>query len=79
MVRDPHRQPEHSREEAFAAVASLLATGLLRWHQQRRLLETRACPDSSQPGLEHVAETALSVVTPVYGPETTTISEGECK
>ena len=66
-------------DDRLSELTSLLATGLLRWHVQRRLLEIRACPDSPQLGLEHVAETALSVVTPVYGPETTTISEGECE
>jgi hypothetical protein len=66
-------------DDRHRELASLLATGLLRWHRQRRLLEIRACPDSPPEGLEHVAQTALSVVNPVYSPETTTISEGECE
>ena len=66
-------------DDRLTDLASLLANGLLRWHRQRRLLEIRACPDSPLKGLEHVAETALSVVNPVYAPETTTFSEGECE
>ena len=35
-------------DDCLAELASLLATGLLRWHEQRRLLEIRAYPDYSR-------------------------------
>ena len=74
-MRDCNHSSEISPGQRHRELACILAMGLLRL-QQLRLLEIRACPDSGQPGLEHVANTVLTVVNPDNAPEAT-ISKGE--
>jgi hypothetical protein len=75
-LRHPNLPNEFPIEQRALDVANILATGILRWHQSR-VPEIRACPDSSPPGLEHVADTVLTVVNPDNVPDTTAFSEGE--
>lgn len=56
-------------DESVRELATILAKGVLRWRQKRRLVENPTCPDSSQPGLEVPSETVLSVVVRVNGSE----------
>jgi hypothetical protein len=62
---------EQSDGEQVSALATILASGLTRWHQQQRRI-SQAAPnrsDSSATGLEVSPTTVLSVTNPVNGPE----------
>ena len=52
-------------DDQLSELASLLATGLLRWHQQQRRLASENESESSPGGLEHRPETVLCVNSPV--------------
>jgi hypothetical protein len=59
-------------EASLHELASILAVGVIRLHQQRRRAGTQNPPDSQAGRLEVSPEAVLSGTNPVYGRESPT-------